>query len=137
MEITDARVASIHYTLTDDSGKVLDKSPESQPLRYFHGAGNIVPGLERALARIVVTPSIHWVHHHAVRRDTDSNYATVLSLWDPLFRSRSAASRRPDMAIGVEGRDEETLAGLFTVSPYEPKTQRLVTRLWTKIVTGQ
>ncbi|HVI59869.1 MAG TPA: peptidylprolyl isomerase [Luteimonas sp.] len=50
MEITDARVASIHYTLTDDAGNVIDKSPESQPLRYFHGAGNIVPGLEKALA---------------------------------------------------------------------------------------
>jgi putrescine transport system substrate-binding protein len=33
--------------------------------------------------------------------------------------------------------DEATLAGLFTVSPYDPKTQRLVTRTWTKIVTGQ
>src|SRR3546814_19537358 len=50
MEIADARVASIHYTLTDDAGNVLDKSPESQPLMYFHGAGNIVPGLEKALA---------------------------------------------------------------------------------------
>jgi FKBP-type peptidyl-prolyl cis-trans isomerase SlyD len=50
METADARVATIHYTLTDDDGKVIDKSPESQPLRYFHGAGNIVPGLEKALA---------------------------------------------------------------------------------------
>ena len=50
MEIADARVASIQYTLTDDAGQVLDKSPESQPLRYFHGAGNIIPGLEKALA---------------------------------------------------------------------------------------
>ena len=33
--------------------------------------------------------------------------------------------------------DEATLAKLFTVSPYDPKTQRLVTRTWTKIVTGQ
>lgn len=49
MEIAAARVASIQYTLTDDSGKVLDQSPESHPLRYFHGAGNIIPGLERAL----------------------------------------------------------------------------------------
>jgi FKBP-type peptidyl-prolyl cis-trans isomerase SlyD len=49
MEITEARVASIHYTLTDDGGEVIDRSPESQPLRYLHGAGNIVPGLEKAL----------------------------------------------------------------------------------------
>jgi len=50
MEIADARIASIHYTLTDDSGRVIDKSPAEQPLSYFHGAGNIVPGLEKALA---------------------------------------------------------------------------------------
>lgn len=50
MEIADARVASIHYTLTDDEGRVLDQSLQAQPLRYLHGAGNIVPGLEQALA---------------------------------------------------------------------------------------
>ncbi len=33
--------------------------------------------------------------------------------------------------------DEATLAKLFTVAPYDPKTQRVVTRTWTKIVTGQ
>ena len=33
--------------------------------------------------------------------------------------------------------DEATLAKLFTVSPYDPKTQRIVTRTWTNIVTGQ
>ena len=33
--------------------------------------------------------------------------------------------------------DAESLAKLFTVSPYDPKTQRLITRTWTKIVTGQ
>jgi putrescine transport system substrate-binding protein len=33
--------------------------------------------------------------------------------------------------------DAETLKKLFTLLPYDPKTQRIVTRLWTKIVTGQ
>ncbi len=33
--------------------------------------------------------------------------------------------------------DEAMLAKLFTISPYDPKTQRIVTRSWTKIVTGQ
>src|SRR5690606_11173664 len=50
MEISAARVASIHYTLTDDEGRIIDQSSESRPLRYFHGAGNIIPGLEKALA---------------------------------------------------------------------------------------
>lgn len=50
MEISAARVASIHYTLTDDEGRIIDQSSEGRPLHYFHGAGNIIPGLEKALA---------------------------------------------------------------------------------------
>jgi FKBP-type peptidyl-prolyl cis-trans isomerase SlyD len=42
-------VASIHYTLTDDAGEVLDSSRDAEPLSYLHGAGNIIPGLEQAL----------------------------------------------------------------------------------------
>ncbi|MBX3598655.1 MAG: polyamine ABC transporter substrate-binding protein [Rhizobiaceae bacterium] len=33
--------------------------------------------------------------------------------------------------------DEATMAKLYTVEPYGPKDQRLVTRLWTKVTTGQ
>ena len=33
--------------------------------------------------------------------------------------------------------DEETLNKLWTVSPNDQRTQRLVTRTWTKVVTGQ
>ena len=33
--------------------------------------------------------------------------------------------------------DEATMKKLFVKLPYDPKTQRIVTRLWTKIVTGQ
>lgn len=50
MEIADQRVAYIHYTLTNDKGEVLDSSQGSEPLAYLHGAGNIIPGLEKALA---------------------------------------------------------------------------------------
>lgn len=49
MEIQDGRVATIHYTLTDDDGSVIDQSAPETPLSYLHGASNIVPGLENAL----------------------------------------------------------------------------------------
>lgn len=32
---------------------------------------------------------------------------------------------------------DEVLGKLFTVQPYDPRTQRVITRSWTKIVTGQ
>jgi len=49
MQIAVNCVAYIHYTLKDDSGAVLDSSSGGEPLAYLHGAGNIVPGLEKAL----------------------------------------------------------------------------------------
>jgi FKBP-type peptidyl-prolyl cis-trans isomerase SlyD len=48
MQIAQDVVASIHYTLTDDSGTKLDAS-EGTPLAYLHGNGNLIPGLEREL----------------------------------------------------------------------------------------
>ncbi len=82
----------------------------------FHHSNLAIPAaLERALARLFITPSIHWVHHHAVRRDTDSNYGTLFSFWDPLFGTRSATPRRADMTIGVEGRAERPLLALFAL----------------------
>lgn len=80
----------------------------------FHHSNLRLPApFERGLSRVIITPSIHWVHHHARRRDTDSNYGTVFSFWDPLFGSRSPTARTPDMRIGVEGRRELTLPQLL------------------------
>lgn len=50
MQIADRCVAYFHYTLTNDAGEVLDTSGGREPLPYLHGKGNIVPGLEKALA---------------------------------------------------------------------------------------
>jgi sterol desaturase/sphingolipid hydroxylase (fatty acid hydroxylase superfamily) len=80
----------------------------------FHHSNLRMPDLfEQALSRVIVTPSIHWVHHHALRRDTDSNYATFLSLWDYIFSSRSATVRSVDMPVGVEGKRDDDLLGLI------------------------
>ena len=49
MQIAQDKVVLIHYTLTDDAGKVLDSSSGGDPLAYLHGQGNIIPGLEKAL----------------------------------------------------------------------------------------
>ena len=50
MQIGERTVASFHYTLTDDDGTVIDSSRGRVPLTYLHGAGNIVPGLEKEMA---------------------------------------------------------------------------------------
>jgi FKBP-type peptidyl-prolyl cis-trans isomerase SlyD len=49
MQISRHKVATIDYTLTDDSGEVIDSSAGSPGLAYLHGEQNIIPGLENAL----------------------------------------------------------------------------------------
>jgi sterol desaturase/sphingolipid hydroxylase (fatty acid hydroxylase superfamily) len=80
---------------------------------FHHSNARIPPRIERAMAHVIVTPSIHWVHHHAKRSDTDSNYATFLSAWDFLFRSRSETARTAEMPIGVEGLRDRGLLDLI------------------------
>jgi len=50
VHIEKNRVVTLHYTLRDEQGTVLDSSNGRAPLSYLHGKGNIVPGLEQALA---------------------------------------------------------------------------------------
>ena len=64
MKITKHAVVAIHYTLKDNSGKVLDSSMGHEPLYYLHGEGNLIPGMEEGLEgqekgkklQLIITP---------------------------------------------------------------------------------
>ncbi|HVR63226.1 MAG TPA: peptidylprolyl isomerase [Polyangia bacterium] len=61
MKAAPHKVVTIAYTLSDDAGEVLESSEGDEPLSYIHGAGNIVPGLERALEGKAAGESVHVV----------------------------------------------------------------------------
>ena len=49
MTIQRHSVVSFHYTLRDAGGEELETSRDGDPSLYLHGAGNLLPGLARAL----------------------------------------------------------------------------------------
>jgi FKBP-type peptidyl-prolyl cis-trans isomerase SlyD len=49
MTIQRNKVVTINYTLTDETGSLLETSEGQEPLIYIHGAGNLIPGLEASL----------------------------------------------------------------------------------------
>ena len=49
MIISEGCVVTIHYTLTNDAGDILDTSSGQEPMTYLHGFGGMIPGLEFAL----------------------------------------------------------------------------------------
>jgi FKBP-type peptidyl-prolyl cis-trans isomerase SlyD len=49
MQIAKQKVVILDYTLKNDTGEILDQS-QGGSFAYLHGAGNIISGLENALA---------------------------------------------------------------------------------------
>jgi len=54
--VNDGHVVSMEYTLKVD-GEVADTSQGRGPLEFVHGAGNIIPGLEREMVGMAVGDS--------------------------------------------------------------------------------
>ena len=84
--------------------------------------------LDTALRWVLVTPSMHRIHHSTLREETDSNYGFHLSIWDRLFGSYTAEPRRPErtMPLGLdtfrEDQDQRLLALLG--QPFENPAPR-------------
>lgn len=99
---------------------VFDLSVSAAAL-FHHSNVRLPAALESALRLAIVTPSHHWVHHHARRADTDSNYGTLLTVWDRWFMSLSPTRRTPDMPIGAEGAPDLSLWRLLLLPFRRPK----------------
>ena len=56
LKVKDGHVVSMEYTLKVD-GNVADSSEGREPLEFVHGAGNIIPGLEREMTGMAVGES--------------------------------------------------------------------------------
>ena len=65
---------------------------------FAHANVRVPRDLDRLLRFCVVTPDLHRVHHSAEPTETDSNYGSVLPLWDRLLGTYVAQP-----ALGHEG----------------------------------
>lgn len=79
---------------------------------WTHANIGLGPRTDRLLRLLFVTPPMHHVHHSAERRETDSNYGDVLSLWDRMFGTYADLDRaRLDAMCKGLGPEEDARAG--------------------------
>lgn len=88
------------------------------PVILFHHSNISIPSSMDALIRcVIVTPWMHWVHHSQWKVETDSNYGSVLSIWDRLFTTFRLHKKPQEIVLGLEDdRDEQewrTLRGML------------------------
>ena len=55
--------------------------------QFHHANIRLFRPLDRAVSCVFVSPNMHKVHHSPLRQETDSNYSSVLSVWDRIFGS--------------------------------------------------
>ena len=116
MRIGANTYAEVDYVLEDDSGEILDDSTaaEGQPLRYVHGYGMLVPGLEKRLdgleqgerASIIVPPEEAYGLH-----DEDLVFAVE--------RSAAPTAAEGDELVLRDKDGDETVTHVVEVKPDE------------------
>ncbi|MFP4204132.1 MAG: sterol desaturase family protein [Opitutales bacterium] len=93
-----------------------------QPVILFHHSNvKMPPRLDRALRFIIVTPWMHRVHHSQYRPETDSNFSSVFSWWDRIFRSFRLRRDPGTIKLGLQGYSREEWRRLdgMLLSPFK------------------
>ncbi len=89
----------------------------------FHHSNLAVPEKwDRLLRTVIVTPNMHRVHHSTEQYETNSNYTSVLSVWDRLFGSFRTRKDTHTITIGLPVFRELSNQRLwgFLATPFRP-----------------
>jgi len=69
-----------------------------------HGDFDAPLELEQSVARGLVTPAMHRLHHSSERDELDTNFGTVFTVWDRLLGTYRPSSSVLQFVAGVPGR---------------------------------
>ncbi len=74
----------------------------SLPIILFHHSNiRLDETVDKVLRVLLVTPHMHRLHHSEIRTETDSNYSSILSVWDRLFKSFTMRPIENNINLGL------------------------------------
>jgi len=88
----------------------------------FHHSNLAVPeAWDRLLRVLIVTPNMHRVHHSVERDETNSNYTSLLSLWDRLAGTFRMREDTRTITLGLPSFREAKFQRLwgFLITPFQ------------------
>lgn len=88
---------------------------------FHHSNVRLDPRLERLLAPFIVTPRMHSIHHSNWRAETDSNWSSLLSVWDRLHGTLRVDVPLEAVTIGVPAyaRPQAVTLGRMLAAPFQ------------------
>ena len=90
----------------------------------FHHSNTRLPlAFERALVRLIVTPRMHGIHHSDYENETNTNWSSLLSLWDYLHGTIRLDVPQQSITIGVPAFDDpkKVTLGRILRMPFEKR----------------
>jgi sterol desaturase/sphingolipid hydroxylase (fatty acid hydroxylase superfamily) len=79
--------------------------------QFQHSNLRVPEPYETIVRRILVTPNMHRIHHSTVRGEHNSNFSTILSVWDRLLGTYYMKVRQEDIRIGLlEYQDQRAVS---------------------------
>lgn len=70
-------------------------------VQFHHANIGLPAALDRALRVIIVTPYLHKVHHSVVVAECNSNYSSLFSWWDRVFRTLRILPNPRNIVFGL------------------------------------
>lgn len=74
-------------------------------VQFHHANVGLPPRLDRFLRVFIPTPAMHKVHHSRMMVETNSNYSSLLSVWDRLFRTFRLRENPREIVFGLNEFD--------------------------------
>lgn len=87
-----------------------------------HSNLRIPEPFETWLRAVIVTPDMHRIHHSQVKAHTNSNYSTIFSWWDRLFRTYRFGADQRTLVIGLPEypQPQDVTLGKVLAMPFRP-----------------
>lgn len=122
MKIDNNTVVSLHYTLKNKDGEVMDTSSGGEPLVYLHGVGGLIPGLEDELKgkekgnafQAVIPPEKAYgaYNDEFIRKVAKSNFQGDEELHEGMQVQMQSQSGERAMAVISKVEEEDVLLDL-------------------------
>ncbi|MBU4563567.1 MAG: sterol desaturase family protein [Desulfarculus sp.] len=106
------KLGLVFFLGADILGVLIFESSLVLAAQFQHSSLKIPAWLERFWWVLFVPPSMHRIHHSVVIKERNSNYGTILSVWDRILGTLIQDTDQGRIKIGVGGHFEQKKLGL-------------------------
>lgn len=114
------RALQIAISGADPTSVVIWQAILFASILFHHSNVRLPRGFETVLARFIVTPRMHGIHHSTREDETNSNWSSLLSVWDFLHRTFRFDVPEETIVIGVPAyqNPRDVTIGKFLTLPF-------------------